>query len=87
MAPLCRPVLSCQCVVALAHPRPATGLIAGRQHKALPTVGRSGLHTALLSINRMNRSLVIDSENALDASDALGNMEEWIGAATIFIAS
>lgn len=38
------------------------------------------------SINSMNRSLVIDSENALDASDALGNMEVWIGAATIFIA-
>lgn len=34
----------------------------------------------------MNRSLVIDSENALDASDALGNMGIWIGAVINFIA-
>lgn len=38
------------------------------------------------SIKNMNRSPVTDSENALDASDALGNMGVWIGAATIFIA-
>lgn len=38
------------------------------------------------SINGMNRSLVIDSENALDASDALGNMGIWIGAVINFIA-